>query len=100
MSVRIVGTQLSDPGPVGARKPLLVLGPSLGTSVHALWAPCVRDLADRFHLVGWDLPGHGASPAATGSAMDFTDLAAAVIDLVDAVQEERGEPVGSFAYAG
>ena len=100
MSVRIVGTQLSDPGPVGARKPLLVLGPSLGTSVHALWAPCVRDLADRFHLVGWDLPGHGASPAANGSAMDFTDLAAAVIDLVDAVQEERGEPIGSFAYAG
>ena len=32
--------------------------------------------------------------------MDFTDLAAAVIDLVDAVQEERGEPVGAFAYAG
>ena len=100
MRVRIVGTQLSDPGPVGARKPLLVLGPSLGTSVHALWAPCVRDLADRFHLVGWDLPGHGASPAANGSAIDFTDLAAAVIDLVDAVQEERGEPIGSFAYAG
>ena len=42
MSLRLVGTQLSDPGPVGARKPLLVLGPSLGTSVHALWAPCVR----------------------------------------------------------
>ncbi len=100
MSLRLVGTQLSDPGPVGARKPLLVLGPSLGTSVHALWAPCIGGLADRFHLVGWDLPGHGASPAANGSTMDFADLAGAVVDLVDAVQEERGEPTGPFTYAG
>ena len=100
MTLRIIGTQLSDPGPVGARKPLLVLGPSLGTSAHALWAPCVGGLADRFHLVGWDLPGHGASPAADGSTIDVADLAAAVIDLVDAVQEERGEAAGPFAYAG
>jgi 3-oxoadipate enol-lactonase/4-carboxymuconolactone decarboxylase len=95
-----VGTQLSDPGPPGRRKPLLVLGPSLGTSAVALWTACVGDLADRFHLVGWDLPGHGVSPATTGTSLDFADLAAAVIDLVDAVQEERGEPSGPFAYAG
>jgi 3-oxoadipate enol-lactonase/4-carboxymuconolactone decarboxylase len=96
----VVGSQLSDPGPVGRRKPLLVLGPSLGTSVTALWSPCVADLSDRFHLVGWDLPGHGASPAVTGSSLDFADLSAAVLDLVDAVQEERGERVGPFLYAG
>ncbi|HEU4331253.1 MAG TPA: 4-carboxymuconolactone decarboxylase [Lapillicoccus sp.] len=100
MSIRVVGTQLSDPGPPGRRKPLLVLGPSLGTSVSALWSPCVATLADRFHLVGWDLPGHGASPAVTGSSLDFVDLSAAVLDLVDAVQEERGEQPGSFRYAG
>jgi 3-oxoadipate enol-lactonase / 4-carboxymuconolactone decarboxylase len=100
MTVRIVGSQLSDPGPDHARKPLMVLGPSLGTSVTALWSPCVGGLADRFHLVGWDLPGHGASPAVTGRSLDFADVAAAVIDLVDAVQEERGEPAGPFAYAG
>ena len=100
MSVRLVGTQLSDPGPAGARKPLVLLGPSLGTSVHALWSPCVRDLADRFHLVGWDLPGHGVSPAVTGAATDMTELAAGVLDLADSVQAERGEPAGPFAYAG
>ena len=99
-TLRVVGTQLSDPGPAGRRKPLLVLGPSLGTSTVALWTACVGDLADRFHLVGWDLPGHGVSPATTGSSLDFADLAAAVLDLVDAVQEERGEPTGPFAYAG
>ena len=99
-ALRVVGTQLSDPGPAGRRKPLLVLGPSLGTSAVALWTACVGDLADRFHLVGWDLPGHGVSPATTGSSLEFADLAAAVIDLVDAVQEERGEPIGAFAYAG
>jgi 3-oxoadipate enol-lactonase / 4-carboxymuconolactone decarboxylase len=99
-ALRVVGTQLSDPGPPGRRKPLLVLGPSLGTSAVALWTACVGDLADRFHLVGWDLPGHGVSPATTGTSLDFADLAAAVIDLVDAVQEERGEPSGPFAYAG
>ena len=99
-TLRVVGTQLSDPGPAGRRKPLLVLGPSLGTSTVALWTACVGDLADRFHLVAWDLPGHGVSPATTGSSLDFADLAAAVLDLVDAVQEERGEPTGPFAYAG
>jgi 3-oxoadipate enol-lactonase / 4-carboxymuconolactone decarboxylase len=100
MSVRLVGTQLSDPGPAGARKPLVLLGPSLGTSVHALWSPCVCDLADRFHLVGWDLPGHGVSPAVTGAATGMTELAAGVLDLADSVQAERGEPAGPFAYAG
>jgi 3-oxoadipate enol-lactonase/4-carboxymuconolactone decarboxylase len=98
--VRIVGTQFSDPGPVDNRKPLLVLGPSLGTSATALWLRCVDGLADRFHLVGWDLPGHGASPATTASAMDFSELATAVLDLVNGVQKERGEPSGPFAYAG
>ena len=99
-ALRVVGSQLSDPGPDERRKPLLVLGPSLGTSAVALWTACVGDLADRFHLVAWDLPGHGVSPPTTGSSLDFADLATAVLDLVDAVQEERGEPTGPFAYAG
>jgi 3-oxoadipate enol-lactonase / 4-carboxymuconolactone decarboxylase len=97
---RIVGTQFSDSGPDGNRKPLLVLGPSLGTSVTALWRGCVDELAEGFHVVGWDLPGHGVSPATTGSAMAFSELATAVLDLVDDVQKERGEPSGPFAYAG
>jgi 3-oxoadipate enol-lactonase/4-carboxymuconolactone decarboxylase len=100
VSVNVVGTEMSDAGPAGSRKPLLVLGPSLGTSVTALWSACVPGLADRFHVVGWDHPGHGVSPAVTESSLDFADLSAAVLDLVDGVQAERGERPGAFRYAG
>lgn len=43
---------------------LLIVGAGLGTSVVTLWQPVV-DLLD-VEVVGVDLPGHGASPAATG----------------------------------
>ncbi len=79
--------------------PLLVVGPSLGTSVRALWGACAVVLADRFDVVGWDLPGHGGSRATT-DAFDIADLADAVIDLVDDVQSRRGAPRAAFTYAG
>jgi pimeloyl-ACP methyl ester carboxylesterase len=41
--------------------PLLVCGPSLGTSATALWSPVATLLADDFHVVAWDLPGHGGN---------------------------------------
>ena len=63
-------------------RPLLVLGPSLGTSAETLWARCAARLDGRFHVVGWDLPGHGRSPART-SRSPSPDLAAAVLALVD-----------------
>ncbi|MCA2218302.1 bifunctional 3-oxoadipate enol-lactonase/4-carboxymuconolactone decarboxylase PcaDC [Jidongwangia harbinensis] len=71
-------------------RPLLVVGPSLGTSAETLWGRCAAELSGRFHVVGWDLPGHGRTPAA---AEPFTvaDLAAAVARLVDRPR---------FAYAG
>ncbi|WP_031468936.1 4-carboxymuconolactone decarboxylase [Sciscionella sp. SE31] len=69
--------------------PLLVLGPSLGTSALALWGPCAEQLASRFHVLAWDLPGHGRSAPATG----FT-----VENLADAVLELAGDR--EFAYAG
>ncbi|TPW93426.1 alpha/beta hydrolase, partial [Schumannella luteola] len=37
--------------------PLLVLGPSLGTST-ILWEDAVPALAERYRVVAWDLPGH------------------------------------------
>jgi len=70
--------------------PLLVLGPSLGTSVHALWQPVADLLGDRWHVVGWDLPGHGASRTALGTTT-MAELAAGVLAAVET-------PV--FAYAG
>jgi 3-oxoadipate enol-lactonase / 4-carboxymuconolactone decarboxylase len=52
--------------PLGGRGPLLLIGPALGTSAATLWARCAAELAEHFAVVGWDLPGHGASAPATG----------------------------------
>jgi 3-oxoadipate enol-lactonase/4-carboxymuconolactone decarboxylase len=79
--------------------PLLVLGPSLGTSVHALWDEAAQRLSSTFHVVGWDLPGHGEANPAT-DAFTMVELAEGVLTLVDKVLVERGEPGGRFAYAG
>ncbi|MEV7694346.1 alpha/beta fold hydrolase [Microbacterium sp. NPDC089189] len=77
-------------GPAGA--PLIVLGPSLGTST-ILWETTVPLLRERYRVAAWDLPGHGAAPA--------PDAAFTVADLADAVASrvrEAGE--SSILYAG
>jgi 3-oxoadipate enol-lactonase/4-carboxymuconolactone decarboxylase len=79
--------------------PLLVLGPSLGTSSHALWNQAALLLSGRFQLLGWDLPGHGDSPAAR-APFSIADLATSVLSLADDALAARGEPGGSFLYAG
>jgi 3-oxoadipate enol-lactonase/4-carboxymuconolactone decarboxylase len=71
-------------------RPLLVVGPSLGTSVTTLWGRCAAELGGRFHVLGWDLPGHGGSPAPDGP-FTVAELATAVARLTD-------RP--AFAYAG
>jgi len=60
---------------------LVVVGPALGTSVATLWGEVAGLLAGRFRILGWDLPGHGASPPATG--FSIADLAAGVLTAVD-----------------
>ena len=92
---RITGVQLSDP----SNGPLLLLGPSIGTSVAALWSACAALLAGEFHLVGWDLPGHGSN-AHVGEPFTIAELAAGVLQLADGVLDERDEPGGAFCYAG
>jgi 3-oxoadipate enol-lactonase len=74
-------------------KPLLVVGPSLGTST-VLWTETAALLGDEYDVIGWDLPGHGISPAAT-EGFDMAELADAVVDLVDSVS-----PGATFHYAG
>lgn len=79
--------------PVGpGDAPLVVLGPSLGTST-ILWEDVVPLLAGRFRVTAWDLPGHGAAPPATDG---FT-----VAEIADAVAarlpELTSDPV---LYAG
>ncbi len=91
----ISGVQLSEPG----AGPLLVLGPSLGTSATTLWSPAAALLAEHFHVIGWDLPGHGRTTV-VGDVFTLGELAAGVLALVEAVLAERGEPGGTFGYAG
>lgn len=79
--------------------PLLVLGPSLGTSARALWSRCAARLGDRFEVLAWDLPGHGSN-SEVSEHFTIADLAAGVRTLVDDVLTDRGEPGGSFTYAG
>jgi 3-oxoadipate enol-lactonase len=68
--------------------PLLVLGSSLGTST-VLWESVAPFLVEDFRLLAWDLPGHGASPAAPGP-FTVAELADALTLAVD----------GRFFYAG
>ncbi|MFV5998165.1 3-oxoadipate enol-lactonase [Streptomyces sp. NPDC056231] len=83
-------------GPADA--PVLILGPSLGTSL-AVWDAQTPALARRHRVIRWDLPGHGGSPAGAlrdtgpGSTV-VADLAAVVLDLADQLGVTR------FAYAG
>lgn len=84
-------------GPAGA--PLLVLGPSLGTSA-ALWEPQLGALEGDFRVLRFDLPGHGASPAellrdVRPGGTTVADLAGLVLDVVS---EHEGH--GTFHYAG
>ncbi|MDL9978484.1 alpha/beta fold hydrolase [Microbacterium sp. ASV49] len=76
--------------PVGpADAPLVVLGPSLGTST-ILWEDVVPALAADHRVVAWDLPGHGASAPAVEPF--------SVADLADAVASAIGDE--RFSYAG
>jgi 3-oxoadipate enol-lactonase/4-carboxymuconolactone decarboxylase len=75
-------------------RPVLVLGPSLGTSAAALWGPCAEQLADEFDVLAWDLPGHGTDRTAAPEGLTMADLAARVLGLLD----DRG--ITEFSYAG
>jgi len=75
-------------------RPLLVLGPSLGTSVETLWGRCVARLGGDWHVVGWDLPGHGLSAPAHGG-FGVPGLAKSVLELVDRIR-----PGATIRYAG
>ncbi|WP_413810713.1 alpha/beta fold hydrolase [Streptomyces sp. OE57] len=81
-----------------ADAPLLVLGPSLGTST-TVWDPQATALARRWRVLRFDLPGHGGSSA--GPLKDHESggttvghLASLVLGLVDHLGRDR------FHYAG
>ncbi|MEU5403563.1 alpha/beta fold hydrolase [Streptomyces sp. NPDC005963] len=81
-------------GPTDA--PLLVLGPSLGTTTR-VWSAQVPALGRTFRVVAFDLPGHGGSGTQglpPAGATTVGDLAGRVLELVDGLRYER------FHYAG
>jgi 3-oxoadipate enol-lactonase/4-carboxymuconolactone decarboxylase len=83
-----------------AELPLLVLGPSLGTSAGALWTESAQHLAGDFDVLAWDLPGHGHNRSVPDEPFTVADLADGVLALVADVQEQRGDAGTPFAYAG
>jgi 3-oxoadipate enol-lactonase / 4-carboxymuconolactone decarboxylase len=97
MSVpRISGVQLSDPN----AGPLLLLGSSIGTSGTALWSASAALLGERFHVVAWDLPGHGRNAEPVSAGFTMAELASGVLAFADQVLTDREEPGGRLYYAG
>ncbi|WP_309646929.1 alpha/beta fold hydrolase [Nocardioides sp.] len=80
--------------------PLLVLGPSLGTTAVTLWSACAAGLTDRFDVLAWDLPGHGHNRGVRDEGFTMAELAQGVLVVVDDVLAQRDEVGGTFAYAG
>src|SRR4051794_29742089 len=83
-----------------AELPLLVLGPSLGTSATELWTVCAEDLTHAFDVLAWDLPGHGYNLSVPEESFTMAELAEGVLALVGDIQEQRRDTSTPFAYAG
>lgn len=75
----------------GEDAPVLVLGPSLGTTLH-MWDRQIPELTRQWRVVRFDLPGHGGAPA-----HPFTSVAE-LGDRLLATLDELG--VQRFGYAG
>ncbi|MEW2049174.1 4-carboxymuconolactone decarboxylase [Streptomyces sp. NPDC005476] len=71
--------------------PVLILGPSLGTTWH-MWDRQVPELAQQWRVFRFDLPGHGGAPAYPAGSV--SDLAARLLATLDALGVQR------FGYAG
>ncbi|MFI1101894.1 alpha/beta fold hydrolase [Streptomyces melanogenes] len=71
--------------------PVLVLGPSLGTTWH-MWDRQIPELAGTWRIVRFDLPGHGGAPALP--AVSVSELADRLVATLDELGVQR------FGYAG
>ncbi|MEU3336694.1 bifunctional 3-oxoadipate enol-lactonase/4-carboxymuconolactone decarboxylase PcaDC [Streptomyces sp. NPDC002144] len=71
--------------------PVLILGPSLGTTWH-MWDRQVPELTKQWRVFRFDLPGHGGAPAyPAGSVAELVSRLLATLD---------GLGVQRFGYAG
>lgn len=91
---------------------VLIVLPSLGTSVSALWQTAAEDfgrLSPDTAVIGIDLPGHGRSPALDVPAgtprsdvprVTMAELAEAVLATVDRVMPDVAEEGAGISVAG
>ncbi|KJD19408.1 carboxymuconolactone decarboxylase [Vreelandella aquamarina] len=73
--------------------PLIVLAHPLGMS-QAVWDDVIPALLPRYRVLTWDLPGHGASQAVSGTQVTPADLAEELLALVALAGVQR------FHFAG
>ncbi|MFF4346940.1 4-carboxymuconolactone decarboxylase [Streptomyces sp. NPDC001530] len=71
--------------------PVLILGPSLGTTWH-MWDRQVPELAKNWRVFRFDLPGHGGAPAYPAGSV--AELAGRLLATLDRLGVQR------FGYAG
>ncbi|MET9774384.1 4-carboxymuconolactone decarboxylase [Streptomyces sp. NPDC006367] len=71
--------------------PVLILGPSLGTTWH-MWDRQIPELTQQWRVLRFDLPGHGGAPAHAASSV--ADLTARLLATLDGLGVQR------FGYAG
>ncbi|MFI1167652.1 alpha/beta fold hydrolase [Streptomyces sp. NPDC020801] len=71
--------------------PVLILGPSLGTTWH-MWDRQVPELTKQWRVLRFDLPGHGGAPAHPAGSV--SDLAGRLLATLDGLGVQR------FGYAG
>lgn len=71
--------------------PVLVLGPSLGTTWH-MWDRQIAELSREWRILRYDLPGHGGAPALPAESVG--ELADRLIATLDGLGVQR------FGYAG
>ncbi|GAA3377411.1 alpha/beta fold hydrolase [Streptomyces sannanensis] len=71
--------------------PVLVIGPSLGTTGH-MWDRQIPELAATWRILRFDLPGHGGAPAYP--ATSISELADRLLATLDGLGVQR------FGFAG
>ncbi|MFF2328137.1 MULTISPECIES: 4-carboxymuconolactone decarboxylase [unclassified Streptomyces] len=71
--------------------PVLVIGPSLGTTWH-MWDRQIPELTQHWRVFRFDLPGHGGAPAHPATAVG--ELADRLLATLDGLGVQR------FGYAG
>ncbi|MGW3933957.1 bifunctional 3-oxoadipate enol-lactonase/4-carboxymuconolactone decarboxylase PcaDC [Streptomyces microflavus] len=71
--------------------PVLVIGPSLGTTWH-MWDRQIPELAQHWRVFRYDLPGHGGAPA--HGAPSVAELGDRLLATLDGLGVQR------FGYAG